>query len=192
MTRDKNDIRPVVGVLAIQGDFAAHIHILKELKVETHQVRRTEDLDEITHLIIPGGESTTIRLIARADGYWEKLAGFKGPVMGTCMGSILMAAEIENPAGEGFGMIDMTMRRNAYGRQIDSFSAYGRVQFSEKPFEMVFIRAPRIVRFGRNADPIAWLNDEVTGLICGNKIALTFHPELTDHAGFHELFIGLT
>lgn len=192
MTGDnKADRKPLVGVLAIQGDFEAHISVLKKLGVQSREIRESRDLINITHLIIPGGESTAISLVAKADGYWNKLARFKGPVMGTCMGSILMASEIENPQMEGWGMLDIAIRRNAYGRQVHSFTAFGKVEFSDKPFEMVFIRAPRIINMGKKVKPIAWLNEEITGVISKNKIALTFHPELSDNTGFHEMLLGL-
>ena len=182
---------PLVGVLAIQGNFEAHIKVLNKLNVKSREIREPRDLIDITHLIIPGGESTTIQLVAEADGYQDKLAEFKGPVMGTCMGSILMASEIENPETEGWGMLDITIRRNAYGRQVHSFTAFGKVDFSDLPFEMVFIRAPRIIRTGKKVNAVAWLNDDITGVISGNKMALTFHPELSDNTGFHEMLLGL-
>jgi len=187
----KTHYPPLVGVLALQGDFEAHLQVLKKIGVDAIEVRTGPELDRITHLIIPGGESTTIRKVAVEDGYWEKLARFKGPVMGTCMGSILMASKIECPNGDGWGMLDITVRRNAYGRQIHSFTANGKVEFSENPFEMVFIRAPKIIRIAENVHPIAWLNNEITGVVCGNKMALTFHPELSGDDGFHRKLVGM-
>lgn len=181
---------PLVGVLSIQGDYEAHIKTLRKLGVPYMNVRDGEDLDKITHLIIPGGESTTIRIVSQAEGYWDKLVDFDRPVMGTCMGSILMAREIENPSREGWGMMDITIRRNAYGRQINSFTEYGKIGMSDEPFEMVFIRAPKIVRIGDGVQPIAWLNDDVVGAKAGNKMALTFHPELTGNPVFHELLLN--
>jgi 5'-phosphate synthase pdxT subunit len=107
------------------------------------------------------------------------------------MGSILMADNIQSPDSKGWGMIEMTVRRNAYGRQINSFTAQGKIAFMEQSFEMVFIRAPKIVRYDNNVKPIAWLDDQVTGVISGNKMALTFHPELSGSTGLHEFFLGL-
>ena len=181
----------VVGVLAIQGDFQAHIAALLKIGIDHKEIRTSNDLDGITYLIVPGGESTTIRKVAQSNGLWEKLARFEGPVMGTCMGSVIMAHRIEAPEDKALGMIDMTIRRNAYGRQINSFTADGRIKFLSEPFEMVFIRAPKIIRMGKNVEPIAWLGDEITGVKAGNKIAFTFHPELSDSAGLHEFFISL-
>jgi 5'-phosphate synthase pdxT subunit len=181
----------LVGVLAIQGDFEAHIKVFKKSGVAYKEIRSEGDLSGVTHLIVPGGESTTIRKVAKTERFWNKLASFKGPVMGTCMGSILMAKEIESPPGEGWGMLDITARRNAYGRQINSFSAEGKTAISDELFEMVFIRAPKFTRIGDGVKPIAWMGDEVTGVISGNKIALAFHPELTENIIFHEYFLSL-
>jgi 5'-phosphate synthase pdxT subunit len=181
----------LVGVLAIQGDFEAHIKVFKKLGVAYKEIRSEADFSDVTRLVIPGGESTTIRKVAKSDGFWKKLASFKGPVMGTCMGSVLMAKEIESPPDEGWGMLDITARRNAYGRQINSFTGEGKTSISAGPFEMVFIRAPKFVRIGAGVKPIAWMDDEITGLISGNKMALAFHPELTDSSVFHEYLLSL-
>lgn len=181
----------LVGVLAIQGDFEAHIAVFKKLNVAYKEIRSENDLTGVTHLVVPGGESTTIRKVAKTERFWNKLASFKGPVMGTCMGSILMAKEIESPPGEGWGMLDITAMRNAYGRQISSFTAEGRTAISDEPFEMVFIRAPKFVRIGDRVKPIAWMGDEVTGVVSGNKMALAFHPELIEDSGFHRFFMSL-
>jgi 5'-phosphate synthase pdxT subunit len=181
----------LVGVLAIQGDYKAHIEVFIKLGAAYKEIRSANDLSGVTHLVVPGGESTTIRKVAKTEGLWDKLASFKGPVLGTCMGSILMARDIESPNEKGWGMLDITARRNAYGRQINSFSAEGRIWLSDDPFEMVFIRAPKFTRIGNGARPIAWMGDEITGIISGNKIALAFHPELTDDSRVHEFFLTL-
>ena len=181
----------LVGVLAIQGDFESHINVFQKIGAKSKEVRTENDLVDVTHLVIPGGESTTIRKIAKSDNFWNKLANFKGSVMGTCMGSLLMAKEIESPKAAGWGMLDITVERNAYGRQIKSFVADGKTAMKDSHFEMVFIRAPKFIRIGKNVKPIAWLGDEVTGVISGNKMALTFHPELTDDSQFHEYFLSL-
>ena len=181
----------LVGVLAIQGDFEAHLKVFRKLGVAHKEIRVADDFSGVTHLVIPGGESTTIRKVAKTESFWDKLAKFEGPLMGTCMGSILMAKEIESPAADGWGMLDITIRRNAYGRQINSFTASGKTALSEDPFEMVFIRAPKFIRIGKNVKPIAWLENEITGVTAGNKMALAFHPELSDSSLFHEHFLGL-
>ncbi len=181
----------LVGVLAIQGDFESHIKLFQKMGVARKEVRTENDLDGATHLVIPGGESTTIRKVAKSDDFWNKLANFEGSVMGTCMGSLLMAKEIESPKATGWGMLDITVKRNAYGRQIKSFIADGKTAMKDGPFEMVFIRAPKITRIGDDVKPIAWLGNEVTGVISGNKMALTFHPELTDDSSIHEYFLSI-
>lgn len=181
----------LVGVLAVQGDFQAHISVLQALEVEYRELRNSLDLKGVSHLIVPGGESTTIRKITQLNGLWNNMADFAGPVLGTCMGSILMAKTILTPDSDGWGMLDLTIKRNAYGRQISSFSADGRIAFSDKPFDMVFIRAPKIISFGNSVKPIAWLGDDITGVVSGNKMALTFHPELSGSSKLHEYFLGL-
>jgi 5'-phosphate synthase pdxT subunit len=180
-----------IGILAIQGDFQAHVEILGLLGVRGREVRNSGDIEGVTHLIVPGGESTTIRKVAQSNGLWDKLASFHGPVMGTCMGSILMARTILSPDAQGWGMLDLTVERNAYGRQINSFTARGKVAFMDNDLEMVFIRAPKIISFGEGVKPCAWLGDEVAGVISGNKMALTFHPELSGNTGVHEYFLNM-
>jgi 5'-phosphate synthase pdxT subunit len=181
----------IVGVLAIQGDFQVHLDVFKGLGIVAREIRNPSDLAGVTHLVVPGGESTTIRKVAQENGLWEPLGSFKGPVMGTCMGAILMAKKILSPDSDGWGMLDMIIKRNAYGRQINSFTSPGRILYRKESFEMVFIRAPKIVEYGADVKPIAWLGDEVTGVIAGNKMALTFHPELSGSSALHEHFLGL-
>jgi len=181
----------LVGILAIQGDFEAHIKILEKLNVAYKEIRNPQDLTGVTDMIIPGGESTTIRLVAQKNGLWERLKSFNGPVMGTCMGSILMANKIESPPAEGLNLMDMTIARNAYGRQVHSFTSFGKIDFIEEPFEMVFIRAPKIARFGKDIRPIARLGDEITGVISKNRLALAFHPELTGDTRIHQYFLNM-
>jgi 5'-phosphate synthase pdxT subunit len=181
----------IIGVLAIQGDYQAHIDMARKIGVKSIEVKTIEDLSQITHLIIPGGETTTIHKIIGRNGLWDKISNFKGPVLGTCMGSILMSEEITEPSGVGLGMLDIKVARNAYGRQVNSFIENGRIEFDDEPFEMVFIRAPKFLNYGVNVRPIAWLNDEVTGVMAGNKIAVTFHPELSDDVRIHKYFMSL-
>lgn len=181
----------LTGILAIQGDFQAHINVLKAINAEFREIRNSGDMEGVSNLIVPGGESTTISKIAKYNGLWEKLSQFDGPVLGTCMGSILMADAIESPKSKGWGMIDMSIRRNAYGRQVHSFTALGKIAFLNEPFEMIFIRAPRIIQYDKNVEPIAWLGNEVVGVISGNKLALTFHPELSGNTKVHEYFLNL-
>jgi len=185
-------VNKLVGVLAIQGDFEAHIKMIKELEVDYKEIRNPHDLANVTHLIMPGGESTTIRLVAQKNGLWDRLKKFAGPIMGTCMGSILMAKKIESPSADGMNLIDMTISRNAYGRQVNSFTAFGKIEFIKNDYEMVFIRAPKIMSFGEDIKPIAWLDNEITGVIYKNRLALTFHPELSGDTAVHNYFLNLT
>jgi len=184
-------VNKLIGVLAVQGDFGAHLEALIAVGAKYREIRNSHDLQGVTHLIIPGGESTTIRRVTTINGLWEKLESFTGPVMGTCMGSILMAERILSPDDRGWGMLDMTIRRNAYGRQINSFTGRGKVAFLNHDFDMVFIRAPKIIELGRAVKPIAWFGNEITGVISGNKMALTFHPELSESTKLHEYFLEL-
>src|SRR2546428_13336738 len=143
-----------IGVLAVQGDFDAHRKRLEELGAEVVFVKKPEQLDEIDGLVIPGGESSTfLKLLGEAG--LEKLKQFVRvkPTFGTCAGAILLATEVENPKQVGLGALDISIRRNAYGRQVDSSIREGK--FADSPIEMVFIRAPKIERMGNNVQVLA-------------------------------------
>src|SRR5256885_7344691 len=143
-----------IGVLALQGDFDAHRKRLEELGAEVVLVKKPEQLDEIDGLVIPGGESGTFLNLLGEAGF-EKLKQFVRlkPTFGTCAGAILLANEVENPRQEGLGALDIRIRRNAYGRQIDSSIRTGKL--GDSPLEMVFIRAPKIERVGRDVEVVA-------------------------------------
>ncbi|HLB91927.1 MAG TPA: pyridoxal 5'-phosphate synthase glutaminase subunit PdxT [Terriglobales bacterium] len=183
-----------IGVLALQGDFDAHRRRLEELGAEVVLVKKPEQLDAIDGLIIPGGESGTFLKLLGEDGL-AKLKDFVRvkPTFGTCAGCILLAAEVENPKQAGLGALDITVRRNAYGRQIDSSIREGR--FLGEPVEMVFIRAPKIERTGKDVEVIATEGsgeDEIPVLVRkGNTLAATFHPELSDDRRIHQYFLDL-
>jgi 5'-phosphate synthase pdxT subunit len=183
-----------IGVLALQGDFDAHRRRLEELGAEVVLVKKPEQLDAIDGLIIPGGESGTFLKLLGEDGL-AKLKDFVRvkPTFGTCAGCILLAAEVENPKQVGLGALDITVRRNAYGRQIDSSIREGR--FLGEPVEMVFIRAPKIERTGKDVEVIATEGggeDEIPVLVRkGNTLAATFHPELSDDRRIHQYFLDL-
>jgi 5'-phosphate synthase pdxT subunit len=183
-----------IGVLALQGDFDAHRRRLEELGAEVVLVKKPEQLDTIDGLIIPGGESGTFLKLLGEDGL-AKLKDFVRvkPTFGTCAGCILLAAEVENPKQAGLGALDITVRRNAYGRQIDSSIREGR--FLGEPVEMVFIRAPKIERTGKDVEVIATEGsgeDMVPVLVRkGNTLAATFHPELSDDRRIHQYFLDL-
>lgn len=181
---------PKIGVLALQGDFDAHRLRLQELGAEVVLVRKPEQLDEIDGLVIPGGESSTFLKLLGAAGF-EKLKHFVGtkPSFGTCAGAILLAKEIENPAQSGLGAIDIAIRRNAYGRQIDSSIREG--LFRGSPIEMVFIRAPKISRLGPEVEVLATQDNDPVVVRQGRTMAATFHPELSNDPRVHQAFLDL-
>jgi pyridoxal 5'-phosphate synthase pdxT subunit len=179
-----------IGVLALQGDFDAHRKRLEELGAKVVLVKKPEHLDQIDGLVIPGGESSTLLKLLGKAGF-DKLKDFvrSKPTFGTCAGAILLANDVENPKQASLGALDITIRRNAYGRQVDSSIREG--EFQSHPIEMVFIRAPKIERVGENVEIIGREgNDPV--LVRQNKtLAATFHPELSDDRRVHRLFLDL-
>ena len=179
-----------IGVLALQGDFDAHRRRLEELGAEVLLVKKPEQLDEVDGLVIPGGESGTfLRLLG--DTGFEKLKTFVllKPTFGTCAGAILLAKEVENPRQIGLGAIDIGIRRNAYGRQIDSSIREG--LFRGSPMEMVFIRAPKIERVGKDVEVVATEGDDPVVVRQGKAMAATYHPELTSDTRVHQQFLDL-
>jgi 5'-phosphate synthase pdxT subunit len=181
-----------VGVLALQGDFAAHRRRLEELGAEVVEVRKPEQLDEIDGLVIPGGESSTFLKLLGEYGF-EKLNDFvhTKPVFGTCAGSILLAKEVENPTQEGLNAIDITVRRNAYGRQIDSAIVSLATKLGPEPLEQVYIRAPRIERVGPGVEVLAERDGYPVLVRQGKVMASTFHPELSDDPRVHAEFLKM-
>jgi 5'-phosphate synthase pdxT subunit len=188
-----------IGVLALQGDFDAHRRRLEELGAKVVLVKKPEQLDEIDGLIIPGGESGTFLKLLGEDGF-EKLKQFVRlkPTFGTCAGAILLATEVENPAQAGLGAIDIGVRRNAYGRQLDSSIREGKLlpaalnhDQAESPLEMVFIRAPKISRVGPGVEVIATEGTDPVAVRQGTAMAATFHPELSDDTRVHRAFLDL-
>ena len=179
-----------IGVLALQGDFDAHRRRLVELGAKVVLVKKPEQLDEIDGLIIPGGESGTFLKLLGEEGF-EKLKQFVRvkPTFGTCAGAILLAKEVENPQQAGLGAIDIAIRRNAYGRQIDSSIREGKLGAS--PLEMVFIRAPKISRVGPGVEVIATEGKDPVAVRQGRVMAATFHPELSDDTRVHQTFLDL-
>ena len=182
--------RLTIGVLALQGDFDAHRRRLEELGAKVVLVKKPEQFDEVEGLIIPGGESSTF-LKLLGDAGFEKLKDFVRlkPTFGTCAGAILLAKEVENPAQSGLGAIDMGIRRNAYGRQIDSSIREG--LFRGSPIEMVFIRAPKISRLGDGIEIVATEGNDPVVVRQGKTMAATFHPELSDDTRIHQAFLDL-
>lgn len=194
-------MRPVVGVLALQGAFAAHERALGQLGVTTRQVRTPAHLPGLAGLVMPGGESTTMSRLLNTSGLFDELKPRIAdglPVFGTCAGMILLAAEVLDgrPDQLSFGAIDIAVRRNGYGRQIDSFETdldvSGIAGIGETgPFHAVFIRAPMMVSAGPGVEVLA-RHDEVPVLARqGGVMVASFHPELTDDVRLHRVFLQL-
>jgi len=181
-----------IGILALQGDFDAHRRRLEELGADVVLVKKPEQLDEIDGLVIPGGESGTFLKLLGEEGF-EKLKSFVHlkPTFGTCAGAILLATEVENPKQAGLGAIDIGIRRNAYGRQIDSSIREGQLVNDKEPIEMVFIRAPKIERVGKGVEVIATEGKDPVLVRKGKTLAATFHPELSDDRRIHQYFLEL-
>lgn len=181
-----------IGVLAIQGSFAAHVRALRRIGVDAIEVRRANDLDAADGLVLPGGESTTMLKFIEEEHLAESITNFARqgkPIFGTCAGAILLAREVYNPAQASLGLIDLAVERNGYGRQVNSFIAEVETAIEGGPLEAVFIRAPRIRGAGPNVEVLASLNDEPVLVREGNILAATFHPELTEDCRVHGLLI---
>jgi len=187
-----------VGVLALQGDFEAHQRALTRAGADAVQVRTAEQLNDLDGLVIPGGESTTMLKLLNYMDLKEPLRRFahEKPVFGTCAGAILLATDVQNPAQESFGVVDMTVERNAYGRQIDSRVATIEPgeEFQQRAgagdVEAVFIRAPIIRRTGPGVKVLAEYHGDPVLVEQGNHLIATFHPELTGDARVHRLFLA--
>ena len=187
---EKQD-RPRIGVLAIQGDYEAHAEALNEAGADPVEVRKPEQLDGLDGLILPGGESTTVLRFLDRLHFFDVLKDLcaSKPVFGTCAGAILLAREVRNPPHRSLGLLDATVERNAYGRQIDSTILTAETSLPGGPLEMVFIRAPRIVETGAGVQVLA-LRDGYPVLVQqGNVMAATFHPELSRDRRVHQFFV---
>jgi 5'-phosphate synthase pdxT subunit len=185
-----------IGVLALQGAFREHRQALEELGAETVEVRQPSDLEGIDGLVIPGGESTTIRLLMKEFGLEPALRDLidRGtPVLGTCAGMILLARQVDGNAVPGLDALDVSVIRNAFGRQVDSFEEDLAVpELGEEPFHAVFIRAPVVDAVDPGVEVLARLDDgRVVAVQEGPIIGLAFHPELTSDRRFHRRFLEL-
>jgi 5'-phosphate synthase pdxT subunit len=181
-----------IGVLALQGDFDAHRRRLEELGATVTLVRKAEDFDLIDGLVIPGGESTTfLKLLPKE--LLERLREFvhTKPTFGTCAGAIMLAKHVTNPDQPGLNAIDITVERNAYGRQIDSAILEAKTKLGDEPLEMVFIRAPRIQQVGEGVEILAERDGYPVLVRQGSVMAATFHPELSDDPRVHAEFLKL-
>jgi pyridoxal 5'-phosphate synthase pdxT subunit len=187
-------VQPRIGVLAIQGDYAAHADALAEAGAIPVEVRKSEELNDLDGLIIPGGESTTMLKFLERRHLFEQLKAFcqSHPVFGTCAGAILLAREVRNPSQASLGVLDAVIERNAYGRQIDSSILFADTKLQGEKLEMVFIRAPRIVETGPAVQVLAERDGKPTLVRQGHLMAATFHPELTpDDRRVHKAFVDL-
>ncbi len=182
-----------IGVLAIQGDFDAHRRRLEELGAEAVLVKKPEQLEQVDALIIPGGESTTFLKFLEQRGFKDKLRDFvhAKPIFGTCAGAILLARQVTNPAQESLNAIDISVRRNAYGRQVDSFIAETDSKLGPKPLEMVFIRAPKIEQVGAGVEVLAREHNDPVLVRQGKVLVATFHPELSEDKRVHKEFVRM-
>lgn len=181
------------GVLALQGDFEAHLQALREVGSDVRQVRRLAELDGLAGLVIPGGESTALLRLMEGEPWFEALAALheKGGVLfGTCAGAILLAREVR-PIQKSLGLLDVVVVRNAYGRQVDSFETTLDAPSLGGSLPAVFIRAPRFERLGAAVEVLASHGDEPVLLRQGRVLAAAFHPELTRSRAVHELAVQL-
>jgi pyridoxal 5'-phosphate synthase pdxT subunit len=177
-------VSPRVGILALQGNFREHAAVLRRLGADVVEVRKPEQLDGLDGLVIPGGESTAIMRLARLYGIDEALRSFQRPIFGTCAGMILLGRD-------HLGLIDVSVERNAYGRQVASFEAPLALEGDERPLTGVFIRAPRIAEHGDGVEVLAEHDGAPVLLRSGRILVASFHPELTDDTRVHERFLEL-
>ena len=175
---------PRIGVLALQGAFREHVNVLRRLGADAVEVRLPDDLEDLDGLVIPGGESTTITLLAEAFGLDRALRGFTRPVLGTCAGAIVLDRA-------HLGLADIEVDRNAYGRQVKSFEADVTLRGDAVPLRGVFIRAPRIRELGSDVEVLGELGGEPVLVRDGRLLLATFHPELTNDLRVHELFLAM-
>jgi 5'-phosphate synthase pdxT subunit len=173
-----------IGILAVQGDFREHASVLRDLGVEPVEVRKPEQLAALDGLVIPGGESTAITRLIRIYGLEEALRRFDRPIFGTCAGMILLDRD-------HLGLVDIGVRRNAYGRQVWSFEADLDLAGDDEPLRGVFIRAPRVGEVGAGVEVLAELDGEPVLLRDGRYLIASFHPELTGDTRVHELFLDM-
>jgi pyridoxal 5'-phosphate synthase pdxT subunit len=189
-----NGVAVKIGILAVQGDFEAHAAMLASMGVESVEVRAREDLADCDGLILPGGESTTQLQFLREEGLDQAIRRFAQggkAIFGTCAGAILLANEVKNPKQDSLALLDMTVLRNGYGRQVHSDVVSGPSMLKKEPLEMVFIRGPVIERVGPNVKVLAEYAGKPALVQNGRVIASAFHPELTEDETVHRHFLEL-
>lgn len=184
---------PRIGVLALQGAFDVHAKRLTELGASAHLVRKPDELTSLDALVLPGGESTTFLKHLERAGFYSLLDEFvrTKPVFGTCAGCILLAKQVSNPPQRSFGVLDIDVERNAYGRQNDSVILQGETSLPGGPMEMVFIRAPRISRLGPGIEVLARREEDPVLVRSGSILSATFHPELSGDRRVHQFFLDI-
>lgn len=188
--------QPTIGVLALQGDFAAHARRLAQLNCPWREVRTPQQLATVAGIILPGGESTTLLKLLASSGLDAAIQDFHRvgrPIFGTCAGVILLARHVANPEQNSLGILQVSVERNSYGRQVDSFETRGRWTGlgGPKSIEMLFIRAPRITRIEAGVEVLATHGDETALVQQANVLGATFHPELTGDYTVHEHFVEM-
>lgn len=191
-----NSDKGTIGVLALQGDFPMHIAKLLALHVNAKEIRTTEDLEGISALVFPGGESTTLtKLLTPELRAAIEVFCKTHPVWGTCAGMIMLSKNVEDPRVVPFGLMELQVDRNGFGRQVFSFEAELKVAEEigapEKPLHGIFIRAPRVKSFGKNVKPLIWLDDEPVCLRQDHVLVSSFHPELTAENRLHRYFLSM-
>jgi 5'-phosphate synthase pdxT subunit len=185
---------PNIGILAIQGDYDAHAKVLDRLRADHTFVRRPENLAGVEGVILPGGESTTHLKVMQEEGLFDALKKFAtngGAFFGTCAGAILLAKQVHGPAQDSLGLLDISVLRNGYGRQLASDVHAAATKLSKNPLEMVFIRAPIIESVGKDVEVLAEDAGHPVLVREGKIVAATFHPELTNDSTVHEYFLKL-
>jgi pyridoxal 5'-phosphate synthase pdxT subunit len=183
-----------IAILAVQGDFAAHAAMLAGMRIETVEVRTPADLESCDGLILPGGESTTQLQFLQEEGLYDAIKKFAAEdkaIFGTCAGAILLATEVKNPRQESLGLLDMTVLRNGYGRQVHSDVVSGPSTLKPEPMEMVFIRGPIFERVGPGIEVLAEYAGKPALVQKGQILAAAFHPELTNDTTVHQHFLEL-
>ncbi len=190
VSENRNGHKPRVGVLALQGDFEAHSKAVERAGAQAVEIRTARELDAVDALVIPGGESTSMLKLLDVESLFQPLADFgaRKPIFGTCAGAILLAKEVLNPAQRSLGLMDLTVERNGYGRQIDSRIAH--IDVAGEAAEAVFIRAPIIRRTGPQVKVLAEYLGTAVLAEQGRHMVATFHPELTSNTAVHRHFLN--
>ncbi|MDN5697165.1 MAG: pyridoxal 5'-phosphate synthase glutaminase subunit PdxT [Rubrobacter sp.] len=192
MTTEQDDKSCRIGVVAVQGDVAEHVRILKGLGAEPVEVRQVEDLERLDGVIVPGGESTTIGRIMVESGLLDGIRSFfykGGAVWGTCAGMVLAASATNGPRQPMLGLMNALVERNGFGRQVHSFERDLQVEGFDEPYTGVFIRAPFYEDVGPGVEVLSTIDERVVAAKGENILVTAFHPELTDDTRFHEYFI---